>query len=173
MPYFKKKILTYCLLIILVGLWLQVAGAYSEIRIAGKVVHIADGDTITVLEKNREYKIRLYGIDTPEKTQDFGAKAKVFTSDLVSQKEVTVIQKDVDRYGRVVGIVYIGNTCINEEIVKAGFAWVYQHYCKEPFCRDWMKLERLAREEGVGLWSHPNPVPPWDFRKDKRKHDSD
>jgi len=72
------------------------------------VVHVVDGDTITVLEKNREYKIRPHGINTPEKTQDFGVKAKAFTSDIVSQKEVTVIQKDVDQYGRVVGLVYIG-----------------------------------------------------------------
>lgn len=91
MPYFKKETLTYSLLILLVGLWFQVSGAYAETRITGKVVHIADGDTITVLEKNREYKIRLYGIDTPEKAQDFGVKAKAFASDLVSQKEVTVI----------------------------------------------------------------------------------
>lgn len=168
MPVFR-----YFFLILLTALWFQVAIALAETRITGKVVNISDGDTITVLEKNREYKIRLYGIDTPEKAQDFGVKAKAFTSDFVSQKEVTVIQKDVDRYGRVVGIVYIDNTCINEEIVKAGFAWVYQHYCKEPFCLDWMKLERLAREKGVGLWSHPSPLPPWDFRKDKRKQASD
>jgi len=173
MSYFKKKTLTYCHLILLVSMWLQVPEAYSETKIAGKVVHVADGDTITVLQKNQEYKIRLYGIDTPEKKQDFGAKAKAFTSDLVSQKEVAVIQKDVDRYGRVVGMVYIGKTCINEEIVKAGFAWVYQHYCKEPFCKDWIKLETQAREKGKGLWSHPNPVPPWDFRKNKRKQGSD
>ena len=165
MPFFKKKNLIYCLLIIWVSLYFGATGVYSETTITGKVVGIADGDTVTVLQNNQEYKIRLYGIDTPENAQDFGAKAKEFTSGLVFKKEVRVIQKDVDGYGRVVGMIYVGDTCINQEIIKAGFAWVYQQYCKDSFCRDWLDLERQARDTQIGLWSHPDPVPPWEFRR--------
>ena len=164
-----KNIRTVSLITILLIFALNIPGlissAQSEIIITGRVVGIADGDTVTVLQNNQEYKIRLYGIDTPEKAQDFGARAKEFTSGLVFKKDVRVIQKDVDRYGRVVGLIYVGDTCINQEIIKAGFAWVYQQYCKDSFCRDWLDLERQARESRNGLWSHPDPVPPWEFRR--------
>ena len=156
------------LLILAVNFSGLISTAQSETIITGKVVGIADGDTVTVLQNNQEYKIRLYGIDTPEKAQDFGARAKEFTSGLVFKKDVRVIQKDIDRYGRVVGIIYIGDTCINKEIIKTGFAWVYQQYCKDSFCRDWLNLEKQARESRIGLWSHPDPVPPWEFRRGGR-----
>ena len=82
--------------------------SYAQAPIQGKVVGIADGDTITVLQDNQQFKIRLYGIDTPEKSQDFGQKAKQFTSDMVFKQHVKVIAYDSDRYGRTVGMVYIG-----------------------------------------------------------------
>ena len=146
------------------------AVTHSQTVISGKVVGIADGDTITVLQDRKQFKIRLYGIDTPEKRQDFGTRAKEFTSSMLYRKQVRVVQEDIDRYGRVVGIVYVdpGETCANEEIVKNGFAWVYRKYCKRPFCSDWLRYENDAREGGLGLWIHPNPIPPWDYRKAKR-----
>ena len=162
---FNKIASTFILLIFSFIIFGLAANAYPEITITGKVIGLADGDTVTVLQNNQEYKIRLYGIDTPEKGQDFGTKAKEFTSGLVFKKDVKVIQKDVDRYGRIVGIVYAGNTCLNQEIIKAGFAWVYRQYCKEGFCRDWITLETNARTNQIGLWSHPDPVPPWEYRK--------
>ena len=165
MQFFEKKTLTYSLLILIVGLWFQVAGAYSETRIIGKVVHIADGDTITVLQNNIQHKIRLYGIDCPEKSQDFGNRAKQVLSEQVFDKQVQVTQKDIDRYGRVVGMVYVGNTCVNEEIIKAGLAWVYNQYCKDSVCSQWRSMEIQARQSRIGLWSHPDPVPPWEYRR--------
>ena len=84
---------------------------------------------ITVLQNRTQYKIRLYGIDTPEKAQDFGKRAKQFTSDLVCsvwERGKKVIQEDIDRYERIVGMVYVDDICVNEAIVKNGFAWVYQ-----------------------------------------------
>jgi len=145
------------------------AAAFSETIITGKVVGISDGDTITVLQDHTQYKIRLYGIDSPESHQDFGTKAKQFTSDLVFGKEVKVIKEDTDRYGRTVGIVYVGNTCVNQEIIRNGFAWVYEKYCHKPMCQEWQKLEDQARTSKAGLWSHPNPVQPWDFRRGIKK----
>jgi endonuclease YncB( thermonuclease family) len=146
-----------------------VAAAYSETVITGKVVGVSDGDTITVLQDRAQYKIRLYGIDCPEFHQDFGTRAKQFTSDLVFRKVVRVVQKDMDRYGRVVGLVYAGDLCLNEEIVRSGFAWVYLRYCKEPVCQKWKDIENRARENRVGLWSHPDPIPPWNYRRGVRE----
>ncbi len=165
----NKTIITTAFILFILALNLSnIDPACSEPIITGKVVGVADGDTITVLQNNREYKIRLYGIDTPEKGQDFGNKAKEVTSGFVFNKEVKVIQKDVDRYGRIVGIVYVGGTCINQEIIRAGYAWVYKQYCKDSFCRDWINLETQARANQIGLWSHPEPVPPWDYRRGAR-----
>jgi micrococcal nuclease len=141
------------------------AVAFAEDIITGKVIGISDGDTITVLQDKTQYKIRLYGIDCPESHQDFGTKAKQFTSDLVFGKQVRAVQQDVDRYGRIVGIVYINDLCANDQIIKNGFAWVYQKYCHAPICKEWNHLEQQARNRKIGLWSHPNPIPPWDFRK--------
>jgi len=134
----------------------------------GKVVGISDGDTITVLRNGKGEKIRLYGIDTPEKRQAFGKKAKQFTSSMVYGKTVEVKTKDIDRYGRTVGLVYVNGESLNEALVKNGYAWVYRHYCKEGFCKDWLSLESAARDGKVGLWSESNPVPPWDFRRNQR-----
>jgi micrococcal nuclease len=156
---------------ILVLVCLNALGLISQLEaqtITGKVVGVADGDTITVLDGTTPYKIRLYGIDCPERGQDFGARAKQFVSDMVFGKQVQVIQEDVDRYGRVVGIVYVGNTCVNEEIVRAGFAWVYNQYCKDSVCSQWKGLEQQARQSNIGLWSHPDPIPPWDYRRGER-----
>jgi micrococcal nuclease len=128
--------------------------------IIGKVVGVSDGDTITVLENRIQHKIRLYGIDAPEGGQDFGNRAKKFVSDLVFGKQVRVVKMDIDRYDRVVGMVYVGDVNVNEALVKNGLAWVYQRYCKISICPSWWALEAHARAAKTGLWSHPNPVPP-------------
>jgi micrococcal nuclease len=159
-----KKISLTIILIILASISL----AHAATEINGKVIGIADGDTITILQDRTQYKIRLYGIDCPESHQDFGTRAKQFTSDLVYGKQVIVVQQDVDRYGRMVGIVYAEDLCVNQEIIKNGFAWVYQRYCNVSMCKDWVKLEEQARNSKIGLWSHPNPIPPWDFRKGEK-----
>lgn len=91
----------------------------------GKVVAVQDGDTITVLHDKNPTKVRLYGIDCPEKRQAFGTRAKEFTSDLVFGKVVDVETVDVDRYKRTVGIVRLPEgTVVNQEIIRAGYAWV-------------------------------------------------
>lgn len=136
--------------------------------IIGKVVGVADGDTITVLENRTQHRIRLYGIDAPERGQDFGSRARQFVADLVFGNQVRVVKQDLDRYGRIVGIVYVGDTCVNEELVRNGLAWVYRRYCRIPVCRDWLAMETRARESGIGLWSHRDPVPPWEFRRGRR-----
>lgn len=138
---------------------------------SGKVVSVTDGDTIQVLEPGREMtKVRLFGIDTPEKAQAFGQKAKQFTADMVAGKTVDVETVTKDRYGRTVGIVAVDGKCLNEELVRSGYAWEYRQYCKrQPQCTEWIELEKNAQQRKIGLWQDMNPIPPWEWRKEKRK----
>jgi micrococcal nuclease len=130
----------------------------------GKVVGVSDGDTITVMHDGKGEKIRIYGVDCPEGHQDFGSKAKQFTSDMVFGKMVDVKRMDSDRYGRTVGVVTVAGKSINEELLKSGMAWFFTKYCKESFCEQWKQSEERARKGKVGLWSMPSPIPPWEFR---------
>jgi micrococcal nuclease len=134
----------------------------------GKVIGVTGGDTITVLHDGQPEKIRLYGIDCPEKGQDFGTKAKRATSALTFGKVAEVKPVDVDRYGRTVAFVTVGNTLVNEELIRQGLAWVYNRYCKRPVCEEWRQLEAEAWAARRGLWSMPKPVAPWEFRRGNR-----
>ena len=136
----------------------------------GKVVRVVDGDTIVVLDnKNQQVKIRLYGIDTPEKRQAFGRKAKQFTANLVWKKQVQVKPVAIDRYGRTIALVYFDKQkCLNRELVASGYAWVYRRYCKSwRLCSRWLQAEKEARKSRLGLWRDPNPTPPWIWRRNR------
>lgn len=135
---------------------------------SGEVVHVADGDTITVMSGQEKVKVRLYGIDTPEITQWYGQNAKTFTSSQVLGKTVEVQEMDVDRYGRVVGLVSVGDLVLNRHLVAYGYAWVYHQYCKAPFCSEWVEVEAEAKAKRLGLWKKPNVIPPWEYRRGKR-----
>ena len=134
---------------------------------SGKVIGVADGDTITVLRGKRPQKIRLYGIDTPEKGQPYGQTARKYLASLIAGSIVDIETVNTDRYGRTVGIVTDGNRDINQEMVKAGYAWVYRRYCDKPFCEYWISLESEAKADKKGLWQEPDPVPPWEWRRRK------
>ncbi len=136
---------------------------------SGKVIKVYDADTITVLiETDGEFekkKIRLNGIDAPEKAQAYGKKAKQFASDLVHGEVVTIVEHGEDRYKRIIGDVLLEDgTSLNQEIVKAGYAWWYFKYSDD---RELGQLELDAKLAHVGLWKAKNPVPPWVFRKVK------
>ncbi len=131
----------------------------------GKVVGIADGDTITVLNNGRGEKIRLHGIDTPEKGQTFGNKAKAVTGSMLRGRVVEVKPMTTDRYGRTVALVYVDGQSLNESLVRNGYAWVYRKYCKEAFCSEWLDLEENASNEKKGMWRDPHIIPPWEYRQ--------
>lgn len=135
-------------------------------QLSGKVVSIADGDTFTMLINNKQVKVRLHGIDCPEKGQDFYQVAKDFLSSQIFNKTVQVRKTKTDRYRRVVGIVTIDDVVVNEKMLEAGLAWHYGKYDKNPA---WKKLEQTARQKKAGLWKLANPTPPWEFRKRKIK----
>lgn len=148
-------------------------GLVNAETLQGKVIAISDGDTVTVLDSsNSQWKIRLMGIDAPEKKQSFGARSKDSLSDLVYGKQVAVEYHKRDRYGRTVGKIIVDGKDANLEQIKAGLAWHYRQYEKEQSIGDraaYAKAEELARDAQKGLWTDPNPVPPWEWRKLKRE----
>ncbi len=140
--------------------------AKPHYEISGKVVAIADGDTLTVLDgSNTQHKIRLAGIDAPEKAQPFGTKARENLAAKVFRQAVRVEVIDVDRYHREVGRIYFSDRFVNMEMVADGFAWRYVQYDKPGEFRD---AEDGARDHRRGLWADPDPMPPWEWRPAKR-----
>lgn len=139
--------------------WLVPAGAE---QFQGQVVGVSDGDTLTVLCNGVPRRVRLEGIDCPEKRQAFGARARQFSAERAFGRTVTVVTSATDRYGRDVGVVILpGGRVLNRELVAGGLAWQYRKYSSDPIL---LGLEGQARASGTGLWSQPNPVPPWEFR---------
>ncbi len=139
------------------------AAAARSSTLTGKVVGVADGDTVTVLvDHHRRVRVRLHGVDCPEKKQAFGKRAKQLTSRLVFGKTVRVKVATTDRYGRTVGEVFVGDQSLNEALVKAGLAWWYKKYARRA--KVLAVLEDEARRARRGLWADPNPTPPWTFR---------
>jgi len=146
------------------NLWLVSATSLTlAADFQAKVIHIADGDTITVLNAaNEQIKIRLNGIDCPEQAQAYGNKAKQFTKNLVGGQTVTIKAYDQDRYGRTIGDVILEDgRNLSQELVKAGYAWWFFKYSDDEQLGI---LEVKAKIAKVGLWADKNPIPPWIFR---------
>ena len=140
------------------------AGLLDAAGFAGAVIGVQDGDTLTVLHGEQILRVRLSGIDCPEKNQPFGAEAHSFTADLALGQTVTVIGEKMDRYGRLVGTVVLpGGRSLNEAIVAAGLAWWYREFA--PGNVKLAGLESDARDQRRGLWAAAGQVPPWEWRK--------
>ena len=132
-----------------------------------RVPRVTDGDTIEVLHSNRAERIRLNGIDCPEKGQAYGKKAKQATSALVFGKQVTLQTFGKDKYGRTIADVLLPNgTNVNHTLVKDGWCWWYRKYA--PGDTELETLEKSAREAKKGLWVDSAPIPPWVYRKANR-----
>ena len=137
-------------------------------EIAGRVVGIADGDTLTVLDGDRrQVRVRLAEIDTPESGQPYGDRARQALSDLAFGKAVRIVVVDTDRYGRTVGRVHEGAVDVNAEMVRRGAAWVFRRYSRDPAL---LRLEDEARSARRGLWALPEAerAPPWEWRAANR-----
>ena len=140
-------------------------------EIKGKVIAVADGDTITVLDEmdQGKFKIRLDKIDAPEKKQAFGSKSKQFLSSLIFGKQVSIRYRAVDCYGRIIGTVFCGGIEINLVIVQNGYAWHYSFYDKTPA---YIQAEKQARADKKGLWADSAPENPQQFRQMKNSRKS-
>jgi len=156
-------------LYLLLAALLVYAGASYADDLRGQVVGVLDGDTIDVLTADKErVRVRLAGIDAPEKSQAFGSASKRHLSDLVYGKNVSVEWHKRDRYGRVVGKVRCDGVDVDLEMVKAGFAWHYIKYTQEQMPSDrtaYADAQVAAREQRRGLWQDGSAKPPWDFRR--------
>jgi micrococcal nuclease len=163
-PHLSSRFMKHPILFVFIFTLISQCNAEN---VTGRVIKISDGDTFTILTKsNKQIRVRLHGIDAPERGQDFSAVSKQFLSDLVFNKVVTIISKNTDRYGRIIGVVKINNTIVNEELLKTGLAW---HYTKYDSNSRWAELEANAKMKKKGLWSMANPVAPWKYREGKRK----
>ncbi len=140
--------------------------------LTGRIVGVNDGDTVTLLDaQQRQYKIRLTGIDAPEKKMPFGQRAKEHLSNLVFDKSVQIETEKLDRYGRTLGKIVVNNRDVNLAMIQAGFAWHYKKYQSEQSSSDrllYAHAEEQARQQHAGLWRDPQPVPPWEWRKSGR-----
>jgi endonuclease YncB( thermonuclease family) len=162
---------------IILGFFLLALSFYASSSWAweGTVTSVADGSTIAVAREGKTERIRLYGTECPEKRQDFFQKAKDLTSEMVFRKVVEIVPLAIDRkghskdpYGRTLGLVYnASRVCLNEKLIASGLAWVDIRSCTKPECKSWKELERQAKRQKLGLWSMPNPIPPWEFRHSK------
>ena len=160
--------LTYLLLLKCIVLMLLVFEVNAEV-LNGTVVGISDGDTITVQDKsNNEHKVRLMGIDAPEKSQAFGIEAKQTLSNYIYKKEISVEYKKLDKYKRIVGKVTLDGKDICLKMIVDGMAWHYTEYDKEQSKTDrdlYREAEASARNVNIGIWSEKQPVSPRIFRQ--------
>lgn len=142
------------------------ATGYSQ-NVSAKVIGVKDGDTMVILFEGKPTVVRLEHIDTPEKKQPFGEKAKLFASDFCFGKTVKVIGNSKrDRNGRWIAEIYYKNQNLGKELVRNGLAWHYKQYSKN---QNYAGLQAKARNKRVGLWRDAAPVAPWNYRKMKRK----
>lgn len=156
---FRRLIIAFVLLVVEMQL-----GARAAQDVIGRVIAIADGDTLTVLTTaQQQVRIRLAEIDTPEAAQPYGTRARQELSELTFGKEVKVTVQDTDRYGRTVGRVHAGGQDVNAEMVRRGAAWVYRQYSRDASL---LAVEAEARVAQRGLWALPEAqrVPPWEWR---------
>lgn len=141
--------------------------------LSGKVVSVADGDTITVLTSEKvQIKVRLKEIDAPEKDQPYGQKSKEALSNLIFGKNVSVEWSKTDKYGRILGRVFFEKVDINLQLVKGGYAWAYTQYLTDELIK---KAETEARSSKIGLWAlqADQIIPPWQWRHGVQKNTKD
>lgn len=131
----------------------------------GKVVSISDGDTLSVLRDHEQINVRLVEIDAPEMGQPYGTRSKQTLAAYVFGQDVRVAEHGKDRYGRVLGRVFLGGMDVNAEMVRQGMAWVYRKYATDSTL---YALEAEARDQLRGLWGDPDPMPPWEWRRARR-----
>ncbi len=156
-------------IILAVLLAISVSPAFAREPFWGSVEKIIDGDSLLIVSGKKTIEIRLYGVDSPEYNQPFAGKAKKLVKRNVFGKKILVRPVYYDSYQRLVAIVEYNEQTLNSELVKAGLAWVYPHYCRKKICRSWQQLEDSARANKKGLWSVARPIPPWQWRQ-RRSH---
>lgn len=176
---YKRSIVPACIFILLLSVQAscttdpQKASSLNSINttapsdtITGKVIRISDGDTFHMLLDDRStIKIRLHGIDCPEKSQPFYQQARNYLSELIFNKSVKIVVPYKDQYKRHVAFAYVDGISVNEKMLESGMAW---HFTKHDKQAKWKELENKARNGKKGLWSDPHPIAPWKYRTETR-----
>lgn len=148
------------------------APAANAVEAVGTIVGVADGDTLTLLDANKtRHRIRLDGIDAPERTQPFGQRARQSLASLAHGRTAQAHCPKTDRYGREVCRVTVDGVDVGLEQIRRGLAWHYARYANEQSLAErsmYEQAERAARTSGTGLWSFRDPTPPWDYRRTQR-----
>jgi len=144
----------------------------NSAELSGRIVKVADGDTITILDtSNTQHKIRLSGIDAPERKQAFGEVSRKALADAVAGRDVVIDWNKRDRYKRIVGKVLVSGQDINLQQVRKGMAWHYKKYENEQDVEDrsiYANAEYEAQRDRVGLWRDKDPMAPWEWRRVQR-----
>lgn len=137
-------------------------------KINGLIVRVSDGDTVVLLDEDEtQHRVRLDGIDCPEKKQAYGNKATQFVRDKIGNKNATVYYNKKDQYGRILGVVVTQEgENVNELLLANGLAWHYKHYNDNPI---YAQLEQKAKDQRLNIWSEKNPIEPYLFRKMQRE----
>jgi len=152
----------YIIIIFLLHFFASYTYAWSA-----RVVAVTDGDTIVVTAhaSNKRIRIRLYGIDAPERNQACGKNAKAFVMAISLHKRVNIMPLNTERYGRTVAIVFLSNgSSLQEHLLEMGLAWVWPRYCVN--CKEWKALQKTAQQEKIGLWkSDAKALEPWKWRQ--------
>ena len=156
--------------LIFAALLASVGLANAEVLV-GQVVGVSDGDTITLISADKsQHKIRLAGIDAPEKAQAFGQASKQSLAEMVFNKKVSVLWTKRDRYHRLIGKVLIDDMDVCLEQIKRGMAWHYKKYQNEQSLTDrelYSSTEIKVKNSKLGLWKDVETIPPWEFRRIK------
>ena len=146
-------------LLAVIAATLLASGASAEVL--GRVVAVHDGDTISVSVAERVLRVRLHGIDAPERVQPFANASRHALESLVSGRDVRIVAHGHDGYGRLLGRVYAAGVDVNAEQVRLGHAWVFRRFVNEPLL---LALEAEAKAAQRGLWRDPRAIPPWQWR---------
>lgn len=165
LPFFLRRFLLLIPLIVLLACRTGPSQVPDEGW--GRVVKVIDGDTIDLLpDSKKTFRIRLSGVDAPERGMPYGKAAKDYLGRLCANQRVRYVKQDVDRYGRMVAKCYLQDgRHVESEMLRAGLAWHYTRYSSD---KKLQALEDEARANRRGLWQDPNPIAPWDYRKMKR-----
>ena len=174
-----NTLLFFCVFILLSVFIFYTTMPAATRTVGGIATQVSDGDTFKLeTAEGTKLKVRLYGIDAPETEkinhmtekvsksgQPYGEKASRALESKILDKKVKVEIMVIDRYKRMVGIVYLDSKNINLEMVKEGWAWAYREYLDRPYVSEYLDSEKEARAKRLGLWQQANPQPPWEFRK--------
>ncbi len=156
--------------IFILAVMLLTTSAFAKDYIKGEVEEIISGDTFIVETKHGDVKVKLYGVEAPEKNQEYGRESRKLLGDLIDDEDVKIIPVHATKSGTLIGKVYLDGDYINAAMIKAGAAWYDDDHADDSKLE---KAEKWARKHEVGIWSHRDPTPPWKYKKDHHIIDDD